>query len=63
MNEKQEALEEVSKCLFTASESIRQALDTMDLKGVEIGHYPAYLDATCRILEEMAKTCQKEARS
>lgn len=63
MNEEKEALEDISKSLFTASEALREALDTMDLKSVDIGHYQAYLDATRGVLEEMAKHFQKLARS
>lgn len=63
MEDNKESLEYCSKCLFTASENIRECLDTMDLKDVDIGYYKAYLDATYRLLEEMAKTFQKKARS
>ena len=63
MEKNRDALESISKSLFTASEAIREALDTMDLKSVEIGHYQAYLDGTHRVLEEMAQHLQKLARS
>lgn len=58
-----EALEDISKSLFTASEALREALDIADLKSVPLGHWEAFLEATMRILEEHAKDLQKEARS
>lgn len=62
MNNK-EALESISKSVFTASEALREALDTADLENVDIGNWNAYLDATHRILEQYAKDLQKKARS
>lgn len=58
-----EALEDISKSLFTASEALREALDIADLKSVPLGNWETFLEATMRILEDHAKDLQKEARS
>lgn len=62
MNNK-EALENISKSLFTASEALREALDTADLESVDLCHWEAFIDATQKILELKAQEIQKEARS
>lgn len=58
-----EALESISKYLFTASEALEEVLDTADLCDIDLGHWATFLEATRRILEDKAKLTQKEARS
>ena len=58
-----EALEDISKSLFTASEALRVALDISDLKDVPLGYWKSYIEATMRLLEAHARDLQKEARS
>ncbi len=59
---KNQALEDISKSLFTASEALREALDTADLEDIELGNWQAFLEGTMRILEMEAQEMQKEAR-
>lgn len=67
MNEELQALEEASKSLFTASESIRDALDTIDLKIEPYkpvdGSTIQALESCSDYLEKVAKLLQKKARS
>lgn len=67
MNEELQALEEASKSLFTASESIREALDTIDLKLAPYkpvdGSTIQALEGCLDYLERVAKILQKKARS
>ncbi len=59
-----EAFEYCSKCLFTASENVRECLDTLDLKGLSIGPLTASeLERVCKFLEQQAQQFQKIARS
>ena len=62
MNNK-EALENISKSLFTASEALREALDTIDLENLDLGLYQPFIEATHGILEKMAQDIQQKARS
>lgn len=63
MEKNREALEDISKSLFTASEAIREALDTADLQSVDLGYYEDFLKVAHDMLECCAQQLQKEARS
>ena len=64
MNErKRAAAEYASKQLFTASEHIREALDTIDLEGLSIDKATAAdLEALRERAERTAQRLQREAR-
>lgn len=60
---KKEAMEDISKSLFTASEALREALDTADLGGVDLGNWQGFIDATMKLFEMYAQDMQAIARN
>lgn len=59
-----EDLEYCSKCLFSASENIRECLDTIDLKQLAVDlSTMGCLESLCGYLEKTAQSIQKQARS
>lgn len=60
---KNQALEDISKSLFTASEALQEALDTADLQSVDLGNWLGVLKITQKLLELHAQELQKQARN
>ena len=58
---KKAAYEYLSKCLFSASEYLREAADTIDIESLEGADYET-IDAMSKKLERRAQLCQGLAK-
>lgn len=58
-----EALRDVSKSLFTASEALREALDTIDLNGLSMNGFVEEFERIQKYLELKAQFIQRVSKS